>query len=125
MSPGFAVFVLMNNYFHDVATALILACGAAAWMLLKRVENAASGSVTAYFLVLYNKITRVFWFSIGWIIVGGIIRALTFSTFEWPNAVEKHHEAGLIAKYAIATIMMVIGAYLWIVVSRRVKKLHA
>ena len=110
----------MNNYFHDVATAMLLACGIALWVILKKLGNSADGAVMSYFSRLAQGIDRLAQFSIAWIILGGIPRVLTFTTFEWANAVEKHHEAGVIAKYAIASVMMIAGAYLWLVLRKKV-----
>ena len=120
MSPEFAVFILMNNYFHDVATAMLLACGIAMWLLLKQLEKSRDGSVVSYFARLSKGISRLAQFSIAWIIIGGIPRLLTFNSFEWANAVEKHHEAGVIAKYLIASAMMAASAYLWMVLRKKV-----
>jgi hypothetical protein len=123
MTPGFAVFILMNNYFHDVATAMLLACGIALGAVLKPLAGSQDTSTIAYFSRLARGIERIAWFSVGWIIVSSIPRVLTFRTFEWPNAVEKNHEAGLIVKYCIAVSIAAMGAYLWSRASRRVRQL--
>lgn len=112
----------MNNYFHDLATAMPLACGIVAWMIFRKFERGMDDTVTAYFLRLYKGMTRLAWFSLAWIILGAIPRALTFTTFEWPNAVEKHHEAGLIAKYVIAVVMMLSGGALWFLLMKKTGK---
>ena len=122
MSHGLAVFILMNNYFHDVATAMLLACGIALSALLRPLAGSEDAATLAYFSRLARGVERVAWFSVGWIIVSGIPRVLTFSTFEWPNAVEKNHETGLIVKYCIAVVMTAVGAGLWSRASRRVRE---
>lgn len=113
MSPGFAVYILMNNYFHDVATAMLLACGIALKVIIGKLEHTRDEAVLAYFSRLFRGVNRLAWISVAWIVLGGIPRIMTFSTFEWANAVAKHHEAGVIAKYLIASCMMAAGAYLW------------
>lgn len=123
MSPGYAVFLLMNNYFHDVATAMLLACGIALWIIIKQREGIKDPAAAGYFLKLARGINGVAKFSLGWIIIAGIPRVLTFRSFEWPNAVGKHHEAGLIAKYVIALAMMLAGAWLWARLSKRIRGL--
>ncbi len=124
MSPGFAVFILMNNYFHDVATAMLPACAVALWIILRQFRNSRDPAVIRYFGRLSNGIRQVVRFSIAWIIIGGIPRALTFSSFEWPNAVEKHHEAGLIAKYIIAAVMTAAGGYVWLRLSKMAREIR-
>jgi uncharacterized membrane protein len=121
MTPGFAVFILMNNYFHDVATTMLLACGIAMLLIIRQLGNGSDAATLDYFSRLFRGVHRLAWISVAWILVGGIPRVLTFNSFEWANAVEKHHEAGLIAKYVIAVFMMVLGAYLWAAQLRKLR----
>ncbi len=113
MSPSFAVFILMNNYFHDVATSMLLATAIAMRLVLGRVEAGSDGATLGYVRKLAKNTIRLLWFSVAWIIVSAIPRVLTFRSFEWANAVQLHHEAGLIAKYVIAAGMMIAGVWLW------------
>jgi len=48
MSPEFAVFLLMNNYFHDVATAMLLACAIVLWSIEKAEANARDKTAQNY-----------------------------------------------------------------------------
>lgn len=125
MSPGFAVFILMNNYFHDVSTAMLFCCGIVLMALQRPLQRTEDAAVLAYFGRIARGMERIAWFSLTWIIVSGILRAATFRTFEWANAVEKHHETGLLVKYAIAFTMTVIGLYFWSRASRRGRKITA
>jgi len=113
MSPGFAVFILMNNYFHDVATSMLLATAIAMRLLLEKIEQGSDAATLGYARRLVKNMVRLVWFSLAWIIVSAVPRVLTFRSFEWANAVQLHHEAGLIAKYVIAAAMMVAGVWLW------------
>ena len=113
MSPGFAVFILMNNYFHDVATAMLFASAIAMRLMLGTIEQGSDAASLGYVRKLAKNTVRLAWFSVAWIIVSGIPRVLTFRRFEWANAVQLHHEAGLIAKYVIAAAMMIAGMWLW------------
>ena len=122
MTPGFAVFILMNNYFHDVATAMLLASAIALRMMLNKAETSSAQTTLPVLERLARFMTQIFWFSIAWIVVSGIVRAATFREFEWANAVALHHEAGLIAKYVIAVAMMVVGGFLWFGLLRDLKR---
>lgn len=124
MSEGYAVFLLMNNYFHDVATAMLLACSVVLWVMLKHLDG-KEGAMLHYIAALYRGITALFWFSVAWIVTSGYLRFATFRDFEWFNTTQKHFEAGLLVKYAIAVIMVVVGAVLWVRLSREMhKKIH-
>lgn len=121
MSPGFATFILMNNYFHDVATAMLLACGIVLGVMLKHLGEERDEAVMRYAAALFRGVTVLFRFSGLWIIASGMLRIATFRSFEWHNTVQKHFEAGLLVKYGIAAAMMIVGAFLWVKLSRRMK----
>ncbi|MEE9523836.1 MAG: hypothetical protein V3V59_03685 [Thermodesulfovibrionales bacterium] len=123
MTEGFAVFVLMSNYFHDVATAMLMACGIAMWILLVQYEKLNDPSVKPYFLWIYDGMRKIVIFSIVWIMAGLVLRVATWRSFEWKNAVTNSHEQGLIAKYIIAVVIIITGAYVWIFVSRRIRSI--
>jgi ABC-type dipeptide/oligopeptide/nickel transport system permease subunit len=121
MSPGFATFILMNNYFHDVATAMLLACGIVLGVMLKHLGEEHDEAVMRYAAALFRGVTVLFRFSALWIIASGMLRIATFRSFEWHNTTQKHFEAGLLVKYGIAAVMMIVGAFLWVKLSRRMK----
>jgi len=125
MSQSLAVFILMNNYFHDVATALLLASGIAMWLIVKNLGNNAKGTAVDYFMDIYYSVTRLAKFSLYWILIGGIPRILTYKKFEWANALEKNQTIGLIVKHIIAFIFVGSGVYLWLRLGKRIKEIMA
>ena len=125
MSQPMAVFILMSNYFHDVATAMLVACSFSLWVLLAKYGMQGDEMKKDFFARLYRAVRKVVVFSWLWIVSAGAIRIITFRRFEWVNAVEKHHEAALMVKYAVAAVMIISGSYSWIVLSRRAEALLA
>jgi len=123
MSPAFAVFIMMNNYFHDVATAMLMACSVTMWAVLKQYENKKSPEARAFLMQLHNAVSKIVNFSFVWIIISAIPRILTLSTFEWKIAVNSQHTYGLVTKYILALFMITVGTYLWILLSARIKRL--
>ena len=123
MSQSMAVFILMSNYFHDVATAMLVACSFSLWVVLAKYGVQKDQMKKEFFGRLYRIIKKVVIFSWVWIVAAGAIRVVTFRRFEWVNAVEKHHEAALMVKYAVASVMIIAGAYSWTVLSRRAENL--
>jgi len=113
MTPSFATFILMSNYFHDVATAMLLACGVVLRVLARNRDQEGDAVLRRYADDMHRSVNRLAWFSVVWIIAGGILRFATFRSFEWWNAVQKHLETALLVKYVIATLMMIAGAVLW------------
>jgi len=125
MSEGLAVFILMNNYFHDVATAMLMASGIAMWVVIKNLDNNREEKVVEYFIDMYRSVARLAKFSLYWILIGGIPRILAFKDFEWANAVGKKQVSGLIVKHVIAFVFVSGGVYLWLRLGRRIKEITA
>jgi len=123
VSPTLGVFIMMNNYFHDVATALLLASGVAMWVIVRRLEAHPAQEVVDYFLKVYRGVTGLAKFSLAWILIGGVPRTLAYKEFEWANAVGKSQVPALIIKHILAFLIVGTGAYLWIRLSRRIREL--
>lgn len=124
MSPLLGVFIMMNNYFHDVATALLAASGVVVWVIVKRYDSAAkTQETTEYFLRIYKSSTKLAKISLAWILIGGIPRTIFYKEFEWANAVGKSQVPALIVKHILVFIFLGIGVYIWIKINRRVKEL--
>jgi len=113
MTPSFATFILMSNYFHDVATAMLLACGVVLRVLARNRDQEGDAVLRRYADDMHRSVNRLAWFSVVCVISKDILRIATFRSFEWWNAVQKHLEVALLVKYGIATLMMIAGAVLW------------
>ena len=124
MSPSLGIALMMNNYFHDVATALLLASAIVMWVVTKRLGSRPEEAVLRYFLDLYRSITRIAKASLALIIIGGIPRALFYTRFEWANAAEKHQIAALVVKHILAFILVTGGACHWMRLGNRVKEIR-
>lgn len=127
MGSTFGVFLLMNNYFHDVATALLAASGIVLKVMLVRYRSALANSANSansgntkdtedareYFARVYKGMRAIARGSLLWILFGGIPRTLFYRNFEWANAVEHGQATALIVKHALAFFLVAIGAWLW------------
>ncbi len=121
MSPSAGVVLMMNNYLHDVATALLAASAVALWAMLHVYEECPRGPDAArYFLEIHRRMARLARFSLAWIVLGGIPRTVYYTRFEWANAAGKGQVPALVVKHVIAFSLVVAGAHLWIRVRRRV-----
>lgn len=125
MSPALGIFIMMNNYFHDVATALLAASGITMWIIVRKYGDNSDPEVADYFLRIYNSITKIAKFALYWIILGGIPRTIAYKDYEWTNAVGKNQVPALIVKHILVFIFVGTGVYLWIRLSRRVKKIKS
>jgi len=126
MSTGLGVAIMMNNYFHDVATALLLASGLIMWILVRRYDERPNNNETTEYLIrIYKSVTRIAVFSLVWIVIGGIPRTLAYKEFEWANAAGKDQIPALIVKHVLAFIFVGCGAYIWIRLSKKIKQLKS
>ena len=120
MSPAAGVALMMNNYFHDVATALLLASAFALWVMLRRYEEGGGGPDAArYFLAIRRSMARLARFSLAWIVLGGIPRTIFYTRFEWANAAGRAQVPALIVKHVLALGFVVFGASLWVKLRRK------
>jgi hypothetical protein len=124
MSETGGVILMMNNYFHDVATALLLASGIAIWVIYKKLGGSDEPGVRAYFLRLYDSLTFLAKFSLAWIILGGIPRTYFYTEFEWSHYAGKSQVPALIVKHILAFAFVSAGAHLWIKIRKKVGELR-
>ena len=124
MSPLLGVMIMMNNYFHDVATALLFAGGAAMWVILKRYDEIPDKAVDRYFLRIYDSMAKIVHVAVVWIVLGGIPRTIFYTRFEWANAAGKGQIPALIVKHILMFILVGGGAWLWVKLNRRVKAIR-
>lgn len=130
ISPTLGVIIMMNNYFHDVATALLMASGWALWVIYKRYnalpdEIRLTPASRRYFISLYHAMTTLAKFALLWIIVGGVPRTLFYRSFEWANAVQHVQIPALIVKHILAFAFVGTGAHIWMRISREIKILES
>lgn len=123
MSQSLAVFILINNYFHDVATTIFFASGIAMWIIVRNVENKKGEEVTNYFSKLSEDVRKIGRVSLYWILLGGIPRILAFKDFEFAHAISKNQVPGLIIKHIITFLFVAAGIYVWIKINVRMKSI--
>jgi hypothetical protein len=124
LSPGISAAIMMNNYFHDVATAMLAASGAVLWVFIKKYEGLRDAEATDYFLRIYGGMTKVARFSLYWILLGGVPRTLFFRKYELANAIEHRQIPALIAKQLLALAFVVAGVLLWLKIAGKVKDIR-
>ena len=120
MSESTAILLMMNNYLHDVATALLVASGYTIWLLGRRLEPSPGPDTLRYFVRLYRGLSRLALFSFFWIIAGGIPRVIFYEEFEWSNMAGRGQIPALIVKHILAFALVFAGMAVWLKVRKRV-----
>ncbi len=125
MNPGFSVPLMLNNYCHDVATAMLMASGVTMWAIMRRLKNTENPEVLSLLMSLYRSISKIVLFSLIWIAAGAVPRILTFSTFEFADALADKRLPYLMTRHIVSFLLTVGGAYLWISLIRKIKEIKA
>lgn len=117
------VFVMMNNYFHDVATAMLLVASILMMFLIKEVERHGNIETKRLFVDLYPKMSHIIGGTIVFIVMAGIVRTFTYKDFEWANAVGNEQVPAIIVKHVLVVLFLFFGFRGWFRVHRRVKEM--
>lgn len=125
IGPTLGIFIMMNNYFHDVATGLLLTSGVGVYIVMKQYEGrGASRETTEYFLRFFDGMTKLAKFSLWWILLGGIPRTIFFKSFEWANAVDHYQIPAIIVKHVLAFTFVGSGVHMWHKYGKRVREIR-
>jgi len=101
-----AILVMLNNYLHDLATAVFAVSALAAWFLLRspsaRRAPEALGDVI-------RGLVRVGTAALVWTLAGGVVRALAFRRYEWMEAAGRSQVPALVVKHVILITLVIAG----------------
>lgn len=117
------VLVMLNNYFHDVASGLLLCCAVTMMLLLRRVNVDSGPQVDRFIVEIYGHISKIAAASLVWIVIGGIVRTAAYRNYEWSDAAGREQIPALILKHIIFLILVSGGAYYWRKLSVEINKL--
>jgi len=116
-----AIFVMLNNFFHDFAVALLFACLLIMTFIYRgaRRDPATNGLDFAHHL--YRRLKKVIIASWVVIIGGGIVRTLAYEEYEWIEAAGRGQIAALVIKHILLVSFVVGGTILQL----RLRKIFA
>ncbi len=113
MHPALTVAVIMNNYFHDVATAFLFASALLMWGLLRRAERAGGGPPLEGLRAARPLLTKVALAALAWIVLGGVPRTIYFTRIEYDPARVPGLVVALGVKHALMFAAVAVGVWLW------------
>ncbi|MBN1193455.1 MAG: hypothetical protein JXA36_07185 [Coriobacteriia bacterium] len=119
MSAVLDVAIILNNYLHDVATAVLLSAAVIMWVLEKQTREGSVGSMEALARA-YPALTRFAQGALAWIVVGGIPRIVTFNSHDL-GAVRDDLVPVIVGKHVVEVAAVLAGAVLWMRVRRRIE----
>jgi hypothetical protein len=118
ISPELGVAIMMNNYFHDMATGLLVGSGFVLHAIIRIQASMNSDEATLFFLKTNRRMKKLFKFALWWVILGGIPRTIFYTSFEWANAADKLQIPALAVKHVMMFAAVVWGVVAW----RRMQK---
>jgi hypothetical protein len=124
IGPGLGVAIMMNNYFHDMATGLLVGSGFALHAILRIQRTMDSPTATLFFLKTNQHMVKLFKFALWWVVLGGVPRTIFYTSFEWANAAGNHQIAALGVKHVMMFAAVVWGIVAWRRMQKRVAVLR-
>ncbi|GFO70465.1 hypothetical protein GMLC_40440 [Geomonas limicola] len=118
IGPGLGVAIMMNNYFHDMATGLLVGSGFALHAIIQIQRVMDTPEATLFFLKTNQKMVKLFKFALWWVVLGGVPRTIFYTSFEWANAADKLQVPALAVKHVMMFTAVVWGVVAW----RRMQK---
>jgi hypothetical protein len=113
-----AVLVMLNNYMHDLATAVFAVSALAAYFLL---QSPSARTAPDAIRPVIEGLVKVGTISLVWTLAGGVVRALAYKRYEWMEAVGKAQVPALVLKHVILVFFVILG----VVMLRRVRQLQS
>jgi len=123
-SPLLGVAVMMNNYFHDVATALMVGSGFALHAIARVQAEQKTPEATLFFLKTHRQMVKLFKFALWWIVIGGVPRTIFYTSFEWTNYADKLQVPALMVKHVLMAAVVIWGIGAWRRMQRKVAVLR-
>jgi len=105
------IMIMINDYFHDLSVAVFLCAILILLYFAKRAKEVNSEEAKDVLNGAVKLMERTAWISFVFIILLGIVRAVTYKQYEWNTAVAHGQVAALIIKHVILVSIIVYGLY--------------
>jgi len=113
MSIDWRILIILNNYLHDVATAVLLSSAVILYVLGRQAKSGGVGERQALARA-YGTLTKFAWGALAWIIIGGIPRTIFFNWAEFIPAGAHNLIPDLIIKHVLLVSGVIAGAVMWV-----------
>jgi hypothetical protein len=115
-----SLLIILNNYFHDVATATLLSSAVILYVLGRQAKSGGAGERRALARA-YRTLTRFAQGALAWIIIGGIPRTIFFNQYEFIPANTNGIVADLIVKHVLLVSAVIAGSIMWLRIGKIAK----
>lgn len=104
-----AIFVMLNNWFHDFAVAMLFCSLILLRLIYVRTQEQPDAIWMPFARDLarrFNKVTHICW---GMLVLGGIVRTIAYESFEWEEAAGSGQVTALVLKHVLLVSLIVWG----------------
>lgn len=116
----FKILLMISNYFHDLATAIMFSNILVVYFLGLFLDN--NPNKQDNISRVFSRLSYVTYSAFVYIILAGIVRAYYFMDFEWNPAVGKGQVAALIVKHIFLFSMTAFGVVIHLRYQKRYGK---
>ena len=106
MNEGLGIAVMMNNYTHDLATAVFAVTVLAAWLILR---TSAIRKAPEALEPVIRGLQRAGAVSLAATLILGAVRAAAYKQYEWSEAVGRAQIPALVVKHIILVSLVLLG----------------
>ncbi|MDH4226405.1 MAG: hypothetical protein OEV59_01430 [Deltaproteobacteria bacterium] len=115
------MLVMLNNYFHDFATALFVVATYGMWLIVKYADKSGCADIRRMAVNFYPRMVHVAGGSFIFLMFAGVIRTFMYKQYEWNTAVEHGQVEALMVKHVLLFVLFFLGVWLWVKVHRKVR----
>jgi len=102
-----SVLLMIMNYFHDLAVAVLAANILVVFFLGKFLERRqADPSLMRH---LFRRLSAVTYGALAFVVLAGAVRAYFFADFEWNPAVARGQVEALVIKHVVLVAVTIFG----------------
>jgi hypothetical protein len=101
------ILVMLNNYFHDLATAVFAVSALGAYFLQRTLAMRAAPEVVR---PVAEGLRKVGIYALVWTLAGGYLRGRFYHQYEYMEAAGRGQVPALIAKHVLLVVLVTLGA---------------
>ena len=105
-----SVLVMLNNYLHDFAVAILFSILLVMYWIYKQSAKESFQSQKQFAALVFNFLNKVLIYVWVFILFGGIIRTLTYKDFEWSESAGRNQVPALILKHILLAGFVIAGS---------------
>ncbi|RMF99880.1 MAG: hypothetical protein D6726_12230 [Nitrospirae bacterium] len=124
-NPALDILITLNNYSHDIATALLAVGGIMMYLLYRGRKRLLEDGGGVFFSRVYKKVKTIAEASLAWILIAGVPRTIFYKRYEWSDLSGDLQIVAIIIKHIVMFLLVGLLSFYWIRLSRINKSILA